>query len=506
MALLLVFSLFTAFPFVWMVISALKTKTELMDMSKFFPTECQWNNFYEVIFNSPLLKYVWNSFFVSVVTLVIQLVTAAMIAYAIVFMKFKGRKVLFAVIMGTYMLPTAATYIPGYIILADMNLLDTFTGLIISNCVSIFGIFLLRQAFMQMPAGAVEAARIDGASNWKILWEIVFPMTKSSFITFGLMNFITSYNSYMWPSLITDSEDKYMVSQGLRKFFIEGGAYGTTQVMYYNKAAFEAAGIDAKSISTWQDLAAAAEKMTSKDGSFVGWEPMWGYENLIDAALSNGASLISEDGKTVMINSDEWVEVWESFRKWIHDDKIMKVNSGGQGWEYWYVTIDDVIQNKAGGYTGSSGDQADLDFDIVAAMEQPGFNDNPSAPTADALQLVMLEGSSEETKQGVYEFMKYFTTPKNQAKWSMATGYVAVRYSTKEVEEFKKYTEEHPQALVPMAQAAHGTPALIDPTGGKILDALSIAADKVELENIPAKEALDEAQKTAQEALDNTRK
>ncbi len=283
-------------------------------------------------------------------------------------------------------------------------------------------------------------------------------------------------------------------------------AYGTTQVMYYNKAAFEAAGIDAKSISTWQDLAAAAEKMTSKDGSFVGWEPMWGYENLIDAALSNGASLISEDGKTVMINSDEWVEVWESFRKWIHDDKIMKVNSGGQGWEYWYVTIDDVIQNKAGGYTGSSGDQADLDFDIVAAMEQPGFNDNPSAPTADALQLVMLEGSSEETKQGVYEFMKYFTTPKNQAKWSMATGYVAVRYSTKEVEEFKKYTEEHPQALVPMAQAAHGTPALIDPTGGKILDALSIAADKVELENIPAKEALDEAQKTAQEALDNTRK
>ncbi len=113
MALLLVFSLFTAFPFVWMVISALKTKTELMDMSKFFPTECQWNNFYEVIFNSPLLKYVWNSFFVSVVTLVIQLVTAAMIAYAIVFMKFKGRKVLFAVIMGTYMLPTAATYIPG---------------------------------------------------------------------------------------------------------------------------------------------------------------------------------------------------------------------------------------------------------------------------------------------------------------------------------------------------------------------------------------------------------
>ena len=280
-------------------------------------------------------------------------------------------------------------------------------------------------------------------------------------------------------------------------------AYGTTQVLYYNMAAFEEAGIDPNSIETWQDLAEAAAAMTSADGSFVGWEPMWGSPNLVDAALSNGASLISEDGNTVMINSEEWVEVWESFRQWIHDDKIMKVNSGGQGWEYWYTTIDDVLQNKAGGYTGSSGDQADLDFSLVAAMEQPGFNDNPSAPTADALQLVMLEGSSDETKQGVYEFMKYFTSPENQAKWSMATGYVAVRQSTLEVEEFKAYTEENPQALVPISQASHGTPALTDPTGGKIFDALSIAADKVELENVPAKEALDEAQKTAQEALDS---
>ncbi len=224
---LLIFSIFTAFPFLWMVLSALKTKAEIMDVFRFFPKEFQWGNFYEVIFNSPLLKYVWNSLFVSVITLAIQIVTAAMIAYALVFMKFKGRKVLFAIIMGTYMLPTAATYIPSYIILAKWNLLDTFTGLIVSNCVSIFGIFLLRQAFMQVPVGMIEAARIDGASQWKILWQVVCPMTKSSFITFGLMNFITCYNSYMWPSLITDSNEKMMVSQGLRKFFIEGGAYGT---------------------------------------------------------------------------------------------------------------------------------------------------------------------------------------------------------------------------------------------------------------------------------------
>ena len=98
----------------------------------------------------------------------------------------------------------------------------------------------------------------------------------------------------------------------------------------------------------------------------------------------------------------------------------MKINSGGQGWEYWYKTIDDVLQGKAGGYTGSSGDQADLDFSIVGAMEQPGWGSNPSAPTAGALQLVMLEGSTDEEKQGVYEFMKFFSNPENQGKWSMS--------------------------------------------------------------------------------------
>lgn len=225
--LLAIAGIFTIFPFVWMIVSALKTKAEIMDTSVFFAKVPQWANFKSIFSDSPLLHYVWNSLFVSTLTLALQLLFGALIAYAVVFMEFRGRKLLFAIIMGTYMLPTAATYIPSYIILADMNLLNTFTGLIISNCVSIFGIFLLRQAFMQVPMGLIEAARIDGASHWKILWRVVAPMTKSSFITFGLMNFITCYNSYMWPSLITDDPDKSLVSQGLRRFFIEGGSYGT---------------------------------------------------------------------------------------------------------------------------------------------------------------------------------------------------------------------------------------------------------------------------------------
>ena len=315
-----------------------------------------------------------------------------------------------------------------------------------------------------------------------------------------LMPFLEEDKDFDRDDYIEVFFDQGLDADGKELFAIP--AYGTTQVLYYNKAAFEEAGIDPASIKTWQDLEEAAKKM-SKGEAFYGWEPMWGYANLMDAAFSNGASIFSEDGKTVTINSDEWVEVWESFREWIHEDKIMTIHSGGQGWEYWYKTIDDVLQDKAGGYTGSSGDQADLDFTKVGAIEQPGWGDNASAPTAGPLQLVMLNGSTDEEKEGVYEFMKFFTTPENQAKWSMNTGYVAVRKSTEDDPDFKAYTDENPHALVPLQQAMHGSIIPEDPTGGKIADALSIAADKVEIEGISAKEALDEAQKTAQEALDN---
>lgn len=224
---LLISCLITAFPFVWMIISALKTKEEIMNTSIFFPGNPQWGNIISILFESPIPKYIFNSLFLSIIIVAIQVITGALLAYALVYMNFKGQKLLFAIIMATYMLPVAATYIPSYIILAHRGLLNTFTGLIISSTVSIFGIFLLRQAFMQVPDGMIEAAKIDGASNVKVLIHVVFPMTKSSFITFGLMSFISTYNNYMWPSLITNDSSKYMVSQGLRSFFIEGGAYGT---------------------------------------------------------------------------------------------------------------------------------------------------------------------------------------------------------------------------------------------------------------------------------------
>lgn len=320
-------------------------------------------------------------------------------------------------------------------------------------------------------------------------------------------NLLTDLNAY------TEKDSTFNKDDLIAAFYNQGTdedgkqfalpAYGTTQVLYYNVQAFKDAGVDPESIQTWQDLGDAAAKIKATGKYKYGWEPMWGPDNMIDAAFSNGASVFSEDGKKVTINSQEWVDVFEQFRKWIHEDKTMAIHSGGQGWEYWYDTIDDVIQNKAGGYTGSSGDQADLDFNVVQAMEQPAWSNNTkSQPTASALTMSVLNGSSDAEKQGAYEFLRYFMSVDSQVTWNTSVGYVAVNKQIMEDDTYKAFLEDHPQAAVPFKQAEHASLYPVDPTNGQVHDALKIAADKVEIDNVSAKEALDEAQKTAQAALD----
>jgi multiple sugar transport system substrate-binding protein len=286
--------------------------------------------------------------------------------------------------------------------------------------------------------------------------------------------------------------------------------YGTTQIMYYSKEALEKNSIKAEELTTWEALAAAAAKMSVKENgktTFFGWEPMWGRENMIDAVLSKGGTIVSEDGKTVTIDSPEWIDTWEMFRKWIHEDKLMRIHSGGQGWEYWYKTIDDVMKGQAAGYTGSSGDQGDLDFTKLAAMEQPGWEGvGPGKPVAEAIMASIPAKASDEQKRAAFKWFSFFMNSENTAFWSMNTGYIAVRQSAIEDATFKAFSEKNPQSKVPLTQAAHASSPFRDPTGGKINDALKIAADKVQISNVPAAVALKEAQKAAQKELDKLQK
>lgn len=284
-------------------------------------------------------------------------------------------------------------------------------------------------------------------------------------------------------------------------------AYGTSQIMYFNTKVFEAAGVDPdEAFSSWEKLAEASKTIQEKSDAEFGHMIMWGSGNLVDMALSNGGQILSEDGKTVLINSPEWLEAWDFARKQIHEEKTMGLISGGQGWEYWYKTIDQVMNGNAGGYTGSSGDRGDLDFSYIDAREQPGMNGNEGKPTAGSLNMHVSKASDQAEKDAAFKWMEYFTSPEVQAQWSMKIGYIPVRQSTMEVAEYKKSVEENPYAGIPYKQALHASPSFIDPTGGKISDALSIATDKVELQNVSAGKALDEAAEVAQKALDEANK
>lgn len=297
-------------------------------------------------------------------------------------------------------------------------------------------------------------------------------------------------------------------------------AYGTSQVLYYNKAILDAAGATQEDLAQWDSLAALYPKVvgtkTGVDSIQYVWEPMWGSENIGDAASSNGAKYISDDGKTVLINSKEWVEVLEQVRKWIHEDKIMRIHSGGQGWEYWYKTMDDWVYGKALGYTGSPGDYA-IALDAVkkaasngyinefAVTHQPGFGGKDPAPHFSSLMYFIpkCENLTEDQKKGAADFVTFAISAENTARFSMSTSYVAVRKSVLDLPEYQTYLVENPDADAALRQIdQYAVPVWIDPTGGAINSALGEAVDKVEIENVPAQEALDEAAKKAQRELD----
>lgn len=215
------------FPFLWMVFGVFKTNNEIWQQPyKLFPTH--WN-LTEIVRTLPTLglgTFIYNSFFVGIVGTLIMLLAATLFTYVIVFMKTRHTDVLFALVLGTYMLPGAVTYVPSYVILANIGLLDTLSGLMVSNMASVFAVFYLRQSFKKTSPDYIDAARIDGANHLRTLWHVVFPLNQSAFFTLFTLTFIQQYNNYMWPSIMLTSREKYLISQGLRQFFIQDGAYG----------------------------------------------------------------------------------------------------------------------------------------------------------------------------------------------------------------------------------------------------------------------------------------
>jgi len=300
-----------------------------------------------------------------------------------------------------------------------------------------------------------------------------------------------------------NKEDFLLLDQGKYNDAILGvPAYIASPMMYYRKDIFEKYNIDYDSLENFEQLAEAAKLIKEKEG-ISGWSIMWYAEHMIDYARSAGGDIVSEDGKTVTIDSEEWIYAWDQIRKWIHEDKIMDTVYGGNGWEWWYKTIDNVMNGKSAGYTGSSGDGGDLDFTKVATGMQKGFKGSEPRPVATAVMFNLFKDTPKEQQQGAWEFVKYFTEAEQTAYWAVETGYIPVRDSAVDTEVYKNKLKENPYLSVPLEQAkTKGIAPFVDPTGGKIYNEIELAKDKVLIENIPAAEALKEAKIKAQEELD----
>ena len=198
---------FFAFPFFWMVSTAFKNyKESIRFPPTLLPSAFNTSAFMEVAEKINLFYYLKNSILVSTIVVILQLLINIPAAYGFARFEFKGKRLMWLLVMVSFMIPLQLTFIPVYIMFAKAKLLDTLLPQILPFAANAYGIFLMRQSFMQMPKSLMEAARIDGAGELMILLKVVIPMSKNSIVTAHLFSFISMWNLYFWPLVMTNSD------------------------------------------------------------------------------------------------------------------------------------------------------------------------------------------------------------------------------------------------------------------------------------------------------------
>lgn len=186
-------------------------------MTGSLPTTLTFDNYVKAFNQFPLLKYLFNSFIISILIMLGQLILSSLAAYAFVFLEFKGRDLLFYIFIATMMVPFEASVIPNFHTIRDLSWIDTYQGLSVPFFAMAFGTFLLRQNFKQIPKELREASLIAGMGDFKFYLTVVLPVAKSSLITLGAYGFLTSWNMYLWPLLATTNDSVRTVQIGLKQ-------------------------------------------------------------------------------------------------------------------------------------------------------------------------------------------------------------------------------------------------------------------------------------------------
>ena len=238
--LLIALALIVIFPFYWMIITSLKSNSEVEQINQtFFPSIVMWSNYVYVFDSFDFLKYMKNTIVVAIFSTAGTLITTIFAAFAFARLKFKGREPLFLVFLMTMMIPGEMMVISNYITVAAFGWIGTgqtltkaYLAMIVPFLVSVFHIYLLRQNFKQIPNELYLAAKVDGKSDWKFLWRVMVPLAAPTLISITILKFMGTWNSYVWPNLVTNSDDFRLISNGLRGSSFTDADIGKTSYGY----------------------------------------------------------------------------------------------------------------------------------------------------------------------------------------------------------------------------------------------------------------------------------
>ena len=216
--LLSLWGLFVLFPFYWMILTSLKSYSAYNSefIPKFFTVNPTLNNYADAFTTVPLGRYFLNTILFTAVTTAAMLVVIIMAAFAFSRLEFAGKNIVFAVFLSLMMIPNELVIITNFVTITNLNLRNTFLGLILPSVTSVFYIYLLKENFEQIPEELYKAAKVDGTSDVKYLLRVMIPICRPSIITITILKVIECWNSYVWPRLITDDEAYYLVSNGIQ--------------------------------------------------------------------------------------------------------------------------------------------------------------------------------------------------------------------------------------------------------------------------------------------------
>jgi len=212
------------FPFYWMLITSLKQNNEINATTQtFFPNIVMWSNYTHVFQVFDFTIYMRNTIVVAIFSTIGTLITTVLAAFAFARLNFKGRDAVFMVFLMTMMIPGEMMVITNYITVASFGwigsgqtLLEAYLSMIVPFMASVFYIYLLRQNFKQIPNELYLAARVDGKSDWAFLWKVAVPLVAPTLISITILKFMGTWNSYVWPNLVTNESDYRLISNGLR--------------------------------------------------------------------------------------------------------------------------------------------------------------------------------------------------------------------------------------------------------------------------------------------------